>query len=87
MKENSNFFKMCRGAHKISLTVCIATTLCLAWKAMQLISLYYSKPWFTKAGWVEAFGFSNWIKYSFIFWLVSIVVLVVTLRIKKQNSL
>lgn len=84
---NNNLLKISFVFRKISLAVCIATFLCLAWKTGQLISLYYSKAWFAEEQWSEVFRYPDWAKYMFALQIISLAVLIITLKIEKKNKL
>lgn len=87
MKKKSFIVRRCMVIRKISLAVCVAATLCLAGKTIQLMNLYFSKAWFTAAQWEEAFRYPAWAKCLFVIQILSLITFIAVSRIKKQNSI
>lgn len=86
MKKTNNNLTAGIVLQKISLAVFGITTVWLLGMSAHLLSLFYSKEgWFTEAQWADYFRYPDYAKYLLVIQIISLILLVVTTRMKRKN--
>lgn len=82
-----NNLRICSVLQKTSFVVFFVVTAWLLVKTAQLYAMYFSKDLFSAAEWSETHKYPDYTKYLFVVQIISLIILVVTSRAKKQNGI